>query len=250
MRAMTSWSAVTIDPARFTADISGGFVPFAQLRLTVGAFRWNWIGMDAGIEMRTVGYFTEGGAHAKLQFVQAGPVAIGFDIFIGGGGGPTHRNDFLFEAGIPFSLLFGDIVRFTAHPYLQVYTDKNCPSLSDVKGDVDSEGKAVEQSSTYTSERDVCHARDGTRTGNANDLPLPVGEAPFKVNQDPRERFAGARFMLQAVLEIAVSTNVNIFLMFEGDPVGQRQAFSKNYSPLFPSQDPQIYGRAGVTFKF
>src|SRR6266540_433563 len=106
--------------------------------------------------MRTVGYFTEGGAHAKLQFVQAGPVAIGFDIFIGGGGGPTHRNDFLFEAGIPFSLLFGD---------------------------ADSEGKAVEQSSTYTSERDVCHARDGTRTGNANDLPLPVGEAPFKVNQ-------------------------------------------------------------------
>jgi hypothetical protein len=250
MRSMSSFSAVTIDPARFTADVAGGFVPFAQIRLTVGAFRWNWIGMDAGIEMRTIGYFTEGGAHAKVQFVQAGPVAIGFDLFLGGGGGPTHRNDFIFEAGIPFSLLFGDIVRFTAHPYLQVYTDKNCPSISDINGDAKSEGKAVAQSSTYTSEQGACEARDGMRTNNPDDLPLPTGGPRATVNQDPRERFAGARFMLQGVLEIAVSNNVNIFAIFEGDPVGQRQALTKKFSSLFPNQDPQIYGRLGITFKF
>src|SRR5262249_52091641 len=58
MRGMSSFSGVTIDPARFTADLAGGYVPFGQVRLTVGAFRYNWIGMDAGIELRTIGYFT------------------------------------------------------------------------------------------------------------------------------------------------------------------------------------------------
>ena len=109
MRGMTSFSGVTIDPARFTADIAAGYVPFGQVRLTVGAFRYNWLGLDAGIELRTIGYFTEGLAHAKLQFVQAGPVAIAFDVAIGGGGGPTSRTDFVFEAGIPLTLLFGDL---------------------------------------------------------------------------------------------------------------------------------------------
>jgi hypothetical protein len=248
MRAMSSFSAVAIDPARFTADLAGGYVPFGQVRLTVGAFRWNWIGMDAGIEMRTIGYFTEGGAHAKLQFVQAGPVALGFDVFVGGGGGPTHRNDFIFEAGIPFSLLFGDIVRFTAHPYLQVYSDKNCPSVDDIHGDANAEGKQndIAHSSTYTSEQDACKARDGN--GN-NDLPVPSGTLPM-VPQDPRQRFLGARFMLQAVLEIAITENVNIFAIFEGDPVGQRQALTAKFSSVFPNQDSQIYGRLGVTFKF
>ena len=134
MRGMTSFSGVTIDPARFTADVAAGYVPFGQIRLTVGAFRYNWLGLDAGIELRTIGYFTEGLAHAKLQFVQAGPVAIAFNLAIGGGGGPTDRNDFVFEAGMPFTLLFGDLVRFTAHPYLQVYSDKNCPNTRTCRG--------------------------------------------------------------------------------------------------------------------
>ena len=60
----------------------------------------------------------------------------------------------------------------------------------------------------------------------------------------------GARFFLQAVLEIAVAENVNIFAIFEGDPVGARQALTAKFSSVFPNTDPQIYGRIGVTFKF
>ena len=72
----------------------------------------------------------------------------------------------------------------------------------------------------------------------------------YSLTQDPRERFVGARFMLQAVLEIAVAENVNIFLLFEGDAVGQRQSLTQKFSSVFPNTDPQIYGRLGVTFKF
>jgi hypothetical protein len=237
MRGMTSFSAVTIDPARFTADLAGGYVPFGQVRLTVGAFRYNWLGMDAGIELRTIGYFTEGLAHAKLQFIQAGPVAIAFNLGIGGGGGPTNRNDFIFEAGIPFTLLFGDIVRFTAQPYLQVYSDKNCSTTSELADD-------PSLSKPGEGEQKACSA-----TKDATGKWTVPGEA-FKITQNPRDRFVGARLMLQAVLEIAITENVNIFAIFEGDPVGQRQSLTAKFSSIFPNTDPQIYGRLGVTFKF
>jgi hypothetical protein len=231
MRGMTSFSAVTIDPARFTADIAGGYVPFGQVRLTVGAFRHNWIGMDAGIELRTIGYFTEGLAHAKLQFVQAGPIAVAFDLAVGGGGGPTSRTDFLFEAGIPFTLLFGDLVRFTAHPYLQVYSDRNCPTTEDLAND-------TSLSMPGQGEQKVCALHKGDRIDGKT------------LDQEPRDRFTGARFMLQAVLEIAITQNVNIFAIFEGDPVSQRQSLTSKFSSIFPATDPQIYGRLGLTFKF
>lgn len=231
MRGMTSFSGVTIDPARFTADIAGGYVPFGTLRLTVGAFRHNWVGMDAGIELRTIGYFTEGLAHAKLQFIQAGPVAIAFDLTIGGGGGPTKRTDFIFEAGIPFTLLFGDLVRFTAHPYLQVYSDRNCPSAQDVADDP-----------TLTQ---AGQGEQGTCTNG-----MYHGAAQKFGQSDPRQRFNGARFMLQAVLEIAILENVNLFFLFEGDPVGERQALTAKFSSIFPDHDTQVYGRVGATFKF
>jgi len=248
MRGMTSFSGVTIDPARFTADLAGGYVPFGQVRLTVGAFRYNMLGLDAGIELRTIGYFTEGLAHAKLQFVQAGPVAIAGRVAIGGGGGPTNRNDFLFEVGLPFTLLFGDLVRFTAQPYLQVYSDKNCPTYDDISKDGSGNG-ALNQTDTYKSEQGACEARDGQMGANGAMLPAPNHPVPM-LSQDPRTRFVGARFMLQAVLEIAVAENVNIFAIFEGDPVGQRQALTAKFSSVFPNTDPQIYGRLGVTFKF
>ncbi len=166
----------------------------------------------------------------------SGPVAIGFDIAIGGGGGPTGRNDFIFEAGLPFTLLFGDLVRFTAHPYLQVYSDKNCPSQAEIMAD----------SSLMASEQGTCEA---TKDASNNWVGSWQG-MPVMLSQDPRARFLGARFLLQAVLEIAIVENVNIFLLFEGDPVGQRQALTAKFSSVFPNTDPQIYGRIGVTFKF
>jgi hypothetical protein len=216
-RAMSSFSGVTIEPGRFTVDLAGGFFPFGQLRLTVGALRAGMLGLDAGVELRTTGYFTEGGAHAKFQFLKAGPVAMGFDVYLGGGGGPVQRNDFVFEAGLPFSLLFGDLVRFTANPYLQVYTDRNCPDTAPA---------------TLSDEATGCHTR-------------------VDPTVDPRARFTGARFMLQAALEIAVHEVATIFFIFEGAPGTTRAAYTNAYAPgFFFTADPQIYGRLGVTFKF
>jgi hypothetical protein len=246
-RSMSSFSAVTIDPARFTADVGGGYVPFGFLRLTVGAFRIGGLGMDTGVELRTTGYFTDGGVHAKLQVLQAGPFALAGAIFIGGGGGPKSRSDFTFEAGIPMTLLFGEIVRFTIHPYVQVYTDRNCAAVDDILANG---GKSSDQ---YANEESSCKAKDGQRMGK--DIPAAT-PADLKTgpiqnpHQDPRDRFTEARFMLRAALEIAVHEAVNIFIIFEGDPIGERQSLTDKFSSAFPRTDPQIYGGLGATFKF
>jgi hypothetical protein len=209
-RGMTSFSAVTVEPNKFTADIYGGFYPFGGLRLTVGAFRKGYFGIDAGVEGRTIGYLTEGLAHVKFEAFRGGPVAFGADIAIGGGGGPGGHNDFVFEAGVLFTLLFGDLVRFTSHPYMQVYTDRLCPDMA-----------PAEQTA-------------GCKAGSQ-----------FLQNRD-----AGFRLMLQGALEIAVAPVANIFFIFEGDPIGARRSYTDAYSPHLLSTDPQVYGRFGVTFKF
>jgi hypothetical protein len=221
-RSMSSFSAVTVDPGRFTADVAAGFFPFGQARLTVGALRMGMLGVDAGVEIRTIGYFTDGGAHGKVQLLRAGPVAVGVDTFFGGGGGPNARTDFTFELGAPVTLLFGDLVRFTAHPYLQVYTDRLCPTRAQLAKDP---------------------TLDEGRTAACTDT-------TGKFGQNPRNRFVGARLMLQAALEIAVHQVVSVFFILEGDPIGQRRAYTKAFDHAFFADDPQIYGRAGVTFKF
>jgi hypothetical protein len=214
-RAMTSFSAVTVEPNKFTADIGGGFFPFATLRLTVGALRRGMFGLDAGVSFWTIGYMNEGRAHLKFQWLRAGPVAFAANMAIGGGGGPNNKNDFVFELGLPFTLLFADVVRFTAHPYMQVYTDRLCPPAADPTADA-----------------------------------MACQSTTMVAGQSPQERFAGFRMMLRAALEIVVSQHVNLFFIFEGDPVGQRQLYTKPFSPALLSTDPQIYGSAGVTFKF
>jgi hypothetical protein len=257
LRGTSSFSAVTVDPGHGTVDIAGGFVPFVQLRLTVGAYRLRSFGIDAGIDLRTVGYFTDVLAHGKVQFIQLGPFAVGTDLAIGGGGGPGHRNDFTFELGIPISLIGGDYIRFTAHPYLQVYSDKNCPSYQDIVGDAQSQTPAVMPSALVppssmdnSYEGVVCEAKDGIAGANGAMLPVSMGAQQIIVGQDPRTRFVGARLMLQAVLEVNVSEHANLFFILEGDPVGQRAAYTAKYSSIFPAQDAQIYGRAGFSIKF
>jgi hypothetical protein len=238
-RAASSFSAVTLDPGRFTFDLGAGFLPFAQLRLTVGALSYHrgalHLGLDAGVELRTDGYLTEGGIHAKLQVLKAGPVAIGTQIYLGGGGGGGGRNNFTFEWGIPISLLFGDIVRVTVNPYLQVATDRLCPAVQE------------------SGEAGVCTTGYGlqTKAGVVTDSRHYSGG---DAGQNVRDRFQSTRLILQAAIEVAVHRVATLFLIFEGVPTGARAAYTGDatgYSPDFAwHDDPQVYGRIGMTFKF
>src|SRR5262249_32600913 len=148
----------------------------------------------------------------KFQFVKLGPIAIGVDTSIGGGGGPTHRNDFTWELGIPVSLVLGDIIHFTAHPYMQLYSDRNCPTVDDVAKDRNDEGEPT------------CKAWDV-----AGGQPRKLQTGFQNPGQDPRNRFTSARLMLQAVLEISLGEHVSLFLILEGDPIGERKSLSSMF---------------------
>ena len=105
------------------------------------------------------------GSRARQAAVpqQAGPVALGVNHRVGGGGGPTGRNDFIFEAGIPFTLLFGDLVRFTAHPYLQVYSDRLCADSRGRAEGVRPHGRATRSTTDRIARLRTLHAAGGAR---------------------------------------------------------------------------------------
>lgn len=251
---MSSYSALTLEPGRFSFDLSVGFLPFAIVRLNAGAWQWRSLGLDAGVELRTTGYMTEGGVHAKLQVVKFNPLSVGVQMFIGGGGGPNKRDTFTFEAGVPVTLSFGSLVKFTARPYIQFYSDRNCASTQQIKDDDKKTGQMKDgtvvsgSGDLYRSENKVCKVHDSQDAYLQSAVSGSFDDIRFR--GDPRQRFERVRMMLQATLELTLSPFFNVFAMIEGDPVGERLSYTKEFSSIMPARDYRIYGRLGVTFKF
>lgn len=290
-RGMSSFSAVTIDPGNFTADVGAGYPYFFNVRLNVGVTRKAWFGLDAGAELRTSLYMTEGGLTLRAQLARLGPFAFGANMFIGGGGGPRSRNNFTFEVGVPITLMAKDIVKLTVRPYLQVYSDQLCPTYQAIRGLVE-RGDLVALDAIVRADHvgDRCTGGEdgqpnGTALGSgkgryANAILDAAGYAipgsmpgtqtvfpvldPTRLKYDPNkleyqqdgnpvlDRFTGARFLAQAIIEIAISPNASVFGIFEGviAPQSERQAFTDKFSRVFPERDLRIYGRGGLTFKF
>ncbi len=282
-RGLSSFSALTVDPGQFTMDTGTGFPYFVDLRLTVGAFKIkSGFGLDAGIEMRTTFYETDIIANLRLSLAQAGPIAFGANVLIGGGGGPRKRNGIIFEAGIPITLLAGNLVRVTGRPYLQVYSDRLCPSINDLQdltnkkdypaiaalslpehvGDRCTGGgypTDLEHSARYANAiADQAGwdpiAMKPTLSGptyGANKMDLN-GTLIYQEDGNPvLDRFTGVRLMLQLVVEIAVTRDTNLWLLIEGAPFQkERQAYTDKFNRIFPLNDLPLYGRAGFTIKF
>lgn len=279
-RSLSSFSAIVHDAGHFTGDIAAGYPYFANLRLTVGALKAKLepvgvIGLDVGAEFRTNLYSdTNVGANLRFQFLQKGPFALGINTYLGGGGGPRGRNTFTWELGLPITLIAGNLVKLTARPYLQVYTDRYCPAADTLTAQYNSDqagfvalGDPI-KGAEHTGDRCV-----GRSYGSAS-LPNPIYDAvgydpvtggktrspsyrPSDVNYQVDgtgvlERFTAARFILQAIAEVALSPKASMFFIFEGVPPGQkvRQLFTDKFSRFYPIEDIGIYGRIGFTLKY
>jgi hypothetical protein len=171
------------------------------------------------------------------------------------------------------------MIKLTAKPYLQVYSDRNCPGQEDLlrlreMGDVATVRALGDPLNGAEHSGDRCVGRDG-RPESMNTFPSPIYEAAgfdpvrmqfspagptYRATGDPNsadigqgvlERFNGVRFMLQAAVELAVSPNLSLWGLIEGAP-GQkeRQSFTDKFNRIFPIQETVIYGRAGLTMKF
>jgi hypothetical protein len=259
-REQSSFSALVVDRYKFNVDIGVGDPYFLMARMITGIFKTGSFGMDIGIELRTSFYETDIGVRPRLQIVRADPVAVGIDLALVGGGGPTKRNSFTFELGPIITLIAGQYVHINLKPYLSVATDRLCPSVQDIKDDdtqfgMMKNGMPVPGSGMlYGSEKNVCKQLDGTRPSDYLPIPPAMMQTTFKLGdakQDPRDRFETTRFFLQGSLEVAVSTGLSLWILVEGAPFqDQRQAFTSKFNAAYTDNDFPFYVRAGLTGKF
>lgn len=217
VKGLSSFGARLVPPKYFTADISAGFPYFLEARMSTGVLDWGHLGLDAGIELKSMFALTEIGLITKLRFLRFDPFTAAAFVGIGGGGGPGSRDTFYFDGGLLLSLSFKDIITFTGRFYANITTDRLCPS------------------SPEDGELDVCSAIPGTTS----------------LEQDPRDRFVTARFYLSAILEVPITDMIGVFGLVEGTPgQAQRPIFTDAFYSLMPTSDPLLYGRAGVSLKF
>ncbi len=277
-RGMSSFSAVTNKFGGFTADIGSGYPWIGNVRLTVGVWKaknstLGEIGLDIGTEFRSNFYSDhEAAGTIRFQMLRKGPFALGLHMLLGGGGGPRQRNSFSWELGVPVTILAGSMVKLTGKAYVQVYTDRHCPSVESIQEMYKNDrnefvrmGNPLDTSdgggAEHTGDRCVGRSYDpkvsfpspiyaveqynGTRKYDPN---LP----DFQVDgTGVLERFVGVRGMLQAAVELALTSNVSFYGILEGAPFQkERQLFTDKFNRLFPIHDTPIYGRLGLTAKF
>jgi hypothetical protein len=216
-RGLSSWGGQVVPPGSFTADVSVGFPYIFEGRLTVGATGNQWLGIDAGVELKTFGQLTEIGVHGRLQFVQAGPLAVAVRTSMAGGGGPGGRNSFVWQVGPVASLSFQELATFSVRSHFDIVSDRVCPGAD----------------APATEGRAACFDGQGN-----------------KINRD---RFDEVRFFLGAAFEIAVTQNLNGFILFEGAPFQgnrARAAFVDQFNSVQLDSDPVAYGKVGFTLKY
>lgn len=272
-RGLSSFSAVTNKFGSFTADVGSGYPWMGNVRLTVGVWKAKHsmlgeVGLDIGTEFRSNFYSShEAAGTIRFQAMRKGPFALGLHMLIGGGGGPRGRNSFSWELGLPVTILAGSMVKLTGKVYLQVYTDRHCPAKESVedlfKGDLNEfkrmgnpkdgaehtgdrcVGRSYDANISYPSPIYSVVSYDGTRK---YDPALP----DFQVDgTGVLERFVGVRGVLQAAIELAITSNVSMYGILEGAPFQkERQMFTDKFNRIFPIHDTPVYGRLGLTAKF
>ncbi len=277
-RGLSSFSAVTNPYGAFTADMGSGYPWLGNVRLTVGVWKTKHsvlgeLGLDIGTEFRS-NFFSdhEVAGTIRFQMMRKGPFALGLHMLVGGGGGPRERNSFSWELGLPVTILAGSMVKLTGKAYIQVYSDRHCPSAESIqdlykndrsefirRGDPrDSSdgggaehagdrcvGRSYDPNASYPSPYYAVVQYNGTRKYDPNYPDFQVDGTGVL------ERFVGVRGMLQAAVELAITSNVSVFGLLEGAPFQkERQLFTDKFNRLFPIHDTPIYGRMGLTAKF
>ncbi|MDW8282271.1 MAG: PEGA domain-containing protein [Myxococcales bacterium] len=267
---LSSFAALTLERGAFTVDAGAGYPYFLNARTTIGLLRRGWFGLDGGVDIRTTLYQTDVGLHLRAQLLHRRIVALGASVYFSAGGGPRARNSFVFEGGIPLTVVPHRRVRLTLRPMLQVYADQHCPTAEEL-GRLALEGK-TEQLVLLTRrehDEDRCTgglAPDGTPLPNAASdaagfdpdtqmyrMPTydPTGEQYQLEGRPVLSRFVGIRLLTQAVLEISLTQHVTLWALLEGAPLqGPRHLFTRSFNPILPERDFPLYGRAGVTLAF
>jgi len=224
---VTTFGAQGIGPGYFTADLSLGFPYILGLRLSAGIWEGGNFAVDTGVLFRTFGDQSEIGLHAKVRLLKIDPFAVGTFLELGGGGGPGSRSTFFFNLGAGASYWYKRYFTVTARLYLNVYSDRLCAEDPGV-----------------ANQSDICR-----RVAPPGE-PIPPDQYP-ELEAIKHDRLAGARFYMEAILEVPFHKYFSVWALLRGAPgASQRWALRDVFSPVMPEADPRFYGRVGVTLKF
>src|SRR4029077_2005475 len=133
---MSSFGAKVNPVGGGTADFGLGYPYYFTARLTVGAFNMKPLGMDMGIEFQTFVDIYDLSIHARLQMVEAGPLSLAVKGNLGGGTGVNGRDTYFFDAIGIASLAFADIATVSGTARFSAWTDKFCPTATQVSNGV------------------------------------------------------------------------------------------------------------------
>lgn len=236
-RGLTAFGAVPLVKGRSTMSLGMGYPYFLDGNIMVGAGKLAGMGFDAGVLFRTFFSRSELGLIGRLNLAHSDPFSAGVFTMIGGGANffdDTKRSSFFWDIGLAASLTGPGNVTVTGRAYLNIYSDRHCPSRTAGMFD---EGDPIDVCADYANNNLSMEEKD-----RVDDL--LHNESPFK-------RETSVRGMLAVIFEIAVKQRWNIWLVFEGAPFQQeRAAFTDDFNKALFSEDLGTYFRLGTTYKF
>ena len=230
---MSSFGAKVNPVGGVTADFGAGYPYYLTVRLTVGALAKP--GIDVGVEFQTFFDMANLSMFGRIQLAEAGPFAFGARANAGGGTGVNGRDTFFFDLSAIASLAFGGVATVNGTMRYSAWTDKFCPSPTQV-------GNGVEQEAFCT---DPAYWTPGS------------GMQLFDRSPANAERFGGGRLYFGLGITAAIDRFMSFFFQLEFLPFPdrfsyeQRPAFAGRYnSALLADNDHFLYGMAGLSLKF
>jgi hypothetical protein len=228
---MSSFGAKVNPVGGVTADFGTGYPYYFMARLTVGAFNVKPLGLDLGVEFLTFFEMADLSVHGRLQLVETGPLALALRANLGGGAGINGRDTYFADFQGIASLAFSDVATVSASLRWSLWTDKFCPSPTQVTNGIKAE--------------QFCG------TAGANDYNMTL------FTKDPNtSRFGGNRLYLGLGATAAIDRYTSVFLQLEFLPAPDtftydiRPAFDSRYNGAMLGKDPFYYGQIGISLKF
>lgn len=238
-RGLTSFGARTLPSGRSTIDFYTGYPYYMGGGITVGAGKLGGFGFDAGVNLRSYFSRTDLAFKGRLTFVDKSPFSVGGFALAGFGAdllGNSERNSVFSDLGGAVSLTGLGAVTVTGKLFLNIWTDRHCPGLSN--GSFPSDSDPTATCSEYA----------------ANMLGPAAKQRIDKALGGPDKLFdreAGVRLMAALIVEVAIRQRWNAWLMFETSPAqDQRAAFLDDLHGPMLVEDQGRYLRVGGTFKF
>jgi hypothetical protein len=252
-RGLSSFGARTLPRGRSTIDFSAGYPYFVEGRVNVGAGKIaNQFGFDATVLVRSMGARTELGIGGRAMLADNEPfsAAVFTELFYGSKLlDNSQRNGVTWNAGAVVSLTAIEHVTISGRAYLDVWSDRHCPSkntdptLTNPDGSVKVfEGDPISACTEYYNDFSAAANQDVTRIKKLTG---------WSTQDDVFGRETGARLMTSISAEIAADQHYNFFGILEGAPFqSERALFTNLFAHSMPDTDYILYVRLGMTYKF